>query len=840
MTADHTSSTPPEEMTTVVVDLGRPPYDTPALELRGPLGPARLEAALDHLAADNPDAPVWRHRIDRLGHEHHALRLAADDVHTPGDAFPYGLLADLLTRSTPARPAPTLVPTPLQRELLADADALPGRHLAQLAWAWHGPLDSERFHTAWQSVVDHESVLRTAFDDSCEPLLVRHEHTDAEVLWLPHGTARWPDVLEDDRRRGIDPRRPGALRVTVLAGAPAPTPPAEPARVLLTYHHALLDDWSARLLLRAFYRAYLADGRLPGGERRPDLRDYVRWLRRQDTAPARDFWTRAVPPRTAAAWPARHTAPAPAGPVGRTRLRLSAAQTERLAAWAARWGSTESGALQAVWSLLLYRAGGARAAAPVRFSVTASGRGIPFEGAPRMPAALSTAWPLSVEVAPHSTVATLLSDLRDRILERSAYEWLSPGQIRSWTAPQHHAANGTHSPTGTEDGTHSPTGTEDGTHSPTGTEDGTHSPTGTEDGTHSPTGTEDGTHSPTGTEDGTHSPTGTEDGTHSPTGTEDGTHSPTGTEDGTRSPTGTEDGTRSPTGTEDGTRSPTGTEDGTRSPTGTEDGTRSPTGTEDGTLLVFENRFRDPDDLTAALAARGIRVEHPETLGTPTAFPLTLVAHHDGDEQLVLTAVHDRSRIADATDVLTHSALLLGELPYVADDSTTVADLLRLLPAADTTTTPASPPTPPTGAAHRADTRPHAQAQPPLLPLRAAADARAGTVCLLQTPHVPRARYDRLARAYQGPEAVILLRAVPGGPHARYTALRPLARAGRLLVLGGFSGGGSTAYEIARRIAAAGGRPPLTVLTGAATGADRLARLLETAAAQAGHPGRTG
>lgn len=382
MTADHTSSTPPEEMTTVVVDLGRPPYDTPALELRGPLGPARLEAALDHLAADNPDAPVWRHRIDRLGHEHHALRLAADDVHTPGDAFPYGLLADLLTRSTPARPAPTLVPTPLQRELLADADALPGRHLAQLAWAWHGPLDSERFHTAWQSVVDHESVLRTAFDDSCEPLLVRHEHTDAEVLWLPHGTARWPDVLEDDRRRGIDPRRPGALRVTVLAGAPAPTPPAEPARVLLTYHHALLDDWSARLLLRAFYRAYLADGRLPGGERRPDLRDYVRWLRRQDTAPARDFWTRAVPPRTAAAWPARHTAPAPAGPVGRTRLRLSAAQTERLAAWAARWGSTESGALQAVWSLLLYRAGGARAAAPVRFSVTASGRGIPFEGAP--------------------------------------------------------------------------------------------------------------------------------------------------------------------------------------------------------------------------------------------------------------------------------------------------------------------------------------------------------------------------------------------------------------------------------------------------------------------------
>ncbi|WP_259446804.1 hypothetical protein [Streptomyces geysiriensis] len=37
-----------------------------------------------------------------------------------------------------------------------------GRHVEQLVWRWHGPLDTERFAAAWQSVVDRESVLRAA------------------------------------------------------------------------------------------------------------------------------------------------------------------------------------------------------------------------------------------------------------------------------------------------------------------------------------------------------------------------------------------------------------------------------------------------------------------------------------------------------------------------------------------------------------------------------------------------------------------------------------------------------------------------------------------------------
>ncbi|WP_369198713.1 condensation domain-containing protein [Streptomyces djakartensis] len=849
MTTEHTSSPPGGEPTCVVVDLGPAPHRRPRLEVHGPLDQARLQAALGQAAGHLPGAGALHHHVDRHRHGHHTLRLTTDAPHTtgapgaapgaePGETFPYGLLADLLTRppAPAARPIRTLAPTPLMRELLADADAHPGRHVERLSWAWHGPLDPDRFRAAWQSVVDHESVLRAAFDDSPEPLLVLHDHADADVLWLPHGSVRFGDLIAHDLRRGLDPRRPGGLRVSVLGGGPADhngTAPA-PARVLLTYHHALLDDTGARLLLHEFYRAYLAGGRLPGGERRPDLRDYVRWLGHRDTAAAQQFWSGAAPPTgglspdplTAAAGDPLTAAPgdllrAAPGPAHRTRIRLTAQQTQRLTAWAARLGCTESSVLHAVWAVLLYRAGATGApgtAATIRFAVTASGRGILLEGADRLPAALRTPMPLSIQVAPGRTVAGLLTELRDRVLDMTCYEWVSPGQIHHWSAPGRTTAT-----------------------------------------------------------DPAHQP---------PAG-----HLPPA-----------------------------------------------------ASLLAFEAGPRPAPDLTQELAAHGVRVERPDPLGAHTAFPLTLLAHHDDDGALVLTASCHPGPHTDATEALTHSALLLGELPYLPGDTTTVADLLRLpagtagrrsapqhhptpdeppgpLPATPDATpaeppgplpatpdaTPAEPPgplphvpaeppglpphvpdeppgLPPHVPAGPSGLLPHVPAEPPGLPphvpagpsgllphvpdeppglpphvpagppgprpatpgsapthppltaLRPAAGPDAGVVCLVQTHGTPRSRYDQLAAAYRGPESIVLLRCAPGGVRARHDALRPLTDGAGLLVLGAFCGGGSAAYEIARLIAAHGARPPLVVLTGATTAPAPLARMLQTLAARAGRP----
>ncbi|MFE7778560.1 condensation domain-containing protein [Streptomyces sp. NPDC057445] len=698
MTSNHFARIPQDEPTTVVVDLGRAPHVVlPALELRGRLDVARIEAALDSIAIRRPGAAVWRPAVETHGTGHHTLRFTAEAGAAPGE-FPVGLLADLLTHDATSGSlcARRVAATPLQRELLADADAHPGtgRQVEQIAWAWKGPLDPERFTAAWRSVFDRESVLRSAFDDGPEPGITVHERVEPEVVRLPHGAADWDTLVEGDRCRGLDPRRPGPLRITVLGGGPLRSVTAPPARVLLTYHHALLDGWSVRLLLREFYRAYLAGGRLPGGERRPDMGDYVHWLEGQDTAPAKEFWSRGAPPGATgppdtSALPAVDGGAVPAftgdDPAatgsGRHRLRLTPDETARLAAWAATWGATESIALQAVWALLLYRSGSAAGAAPVRFSTTVSGRGVLLDGVERMPGALRNPLPLSLVVDPHATVPGLLAALRDRAVDMAAYEWVSAGQVRSWSEDVLAPAD---------------------------------------------------------------------------------------------------------------------------------------------SLLAFETWPRILNGLESELADAGIHVELPESLGAPTAFPVTLVAHHDGAGRLVLTASYDHARRTDATEVLAYSALLLRELPNHGGEFTTIAEVLELLSGMRAEAC--------TGPRYGGRACAGVAAAPALAVLRPAAHSGAGTVALVQGPGMLReAFYERLARAYPGPEELVLLRPVPGGTRSWCAALRTRTGPGGHITLGGFSGDGVTAYETARLIAADGGRPPSLVLTGATTEAGELARLLHAA-----------
>ncbi|MFF1709642.1 condensation domain-containing protein [Streptomyces sp. NPDC058268] len=682
MSTDHAPHSRPDAPMTVVVDLaGAPGPALPVLELRGPLDTHRLEAALDRIdreSARPARRPLWRHRLEEHGPGHHTLRLTARASAGSSVDFPAGLLADLLT-DTPRHEegARRIVPTSLQRELIADSDAHPGtgRHSEQFAFAWNGPLDPDRFTTAWQSVFDRESVLRATFEDGPEPQLVLHERITPEVVHLPHAATDWYALVEADRRRGLDPRGPGPLRITVLAGGPPGQDTPAPARVLLTFHHALLDGWSVRSLLQEFYRAYLADGALPGGERRPDIGDYAHWLTAQDTAPARDFWSRndlapATEPPAAALTGAG---------VGHARTRLDTEETERLRTWAAALGSPESSVLHAVWALLLYRARGTVGPARVRFSSTVSGRGIHFDGVERLPAPLRNPLPVTVDVDPCATVLAVLAGLRDEAVDRGAYEWVTAGQIRSWSGARDTGAS--------------------------------------------------------------------------------------------------------------------------------------------GSLLVFEHRPCDPDGLTELLAAQGILVGSPETLGVRTAFPLTLVAHHGDDGGLVVTASYDRTRLGDADQVLADTAFLLRQLPGREGERTTVGEVLALL---DDLPRPLAPGPDRTAGPPSDDTE-----VPPLVVLRPATHPGAGTVCLIQTPSTPHSVHTRVVRAYRGPEMIALLR--PAAGSRRHEAVLRALREGPL-VLGGFSGGGVAAYEIARSVAASGGRAPVVVLTGAATRPADFARTLEATA----------
>ncbi|MEU0009501.1 condensation domain-containing protein [Streptomyces sp. NPDC006314] len=303
-----------------------------------------------------------------------------------------------------------------------------GRHVEQVWWCWQGPLDPERFVAAWQSVTDREAVLRAAYERKPTPRIVFHPHARTEVVRHPAGTVDWDGLLEQDRLHGFDVSRPGPLRVTL-----ADTEVPDGIRVLLTFHNGLLDARSVFVLQNEFSRAYLAGGVLPGGERRPDIRDWTCWLERQDTTPAQDFFSRALP----AGRPV--VLPLPPGPRtrqhgrGRAEARLTTTEADRLHRWAATRGLPDSSVMHAAWALLLYRAARATGPVPVSFGITVSGRGIALDCAERLVGPLRTCLPVTVLVDPAWTITRLLDALRDRVLDMAVYEWVSLGQIREWT-----------------------------------------------------------------------------------------------------------------------------------------------------------------------------------------------------------------------------------------------------------------------------------------------------------------------------------------------------------------------------------------------------------------------
>ncbi|MFJ9041467.1 condensation domain-containing protein [Streptomyces sp. NPDC102406] len=417
---------------TVPVVLHEPGGASPAapvlFELCEPVEAAQAEAVAARLALRHRSCTV---SLDDDGTGRHLLRLTPDAT-APLAARASAveeLLADLLQP-----PGAESIPvTGHQRDLLTAAlasPAGPGRHVEQLCWTWAGPLNVPLFTAAWQSVADREAVLRASFDWTAAPRLVIHEHASLEIARHTAATIGWSELLRRDREREFALHRPGLLRLSLLDG---PHTARATTRVLMSYHRALLDERGAYLLVREFYRAYLADGSVPGGERRPDIRDHADWVAGRGIDGARRFWTAAGPPRHAAVSPGRPGGVTHQGGTGRVQRRLRPHHTARLRDWAALQGAGESSVLHAVWALLLYRAAGTRGPSLVSFDVHFSGRDLALRDAAAVPGLLGSALPMTVTVDPATPVEELLWQVRDAVLDLSAYAWVSGDRVRGWS-----------------------------------------------------------------------------------------------------------------------------------------------------------------------------------------------------------------------------------------------------------------------------------------------------------------------------------------------------------------------------------------------------------------------
>ena len=329
--------------------------------------------------------------------------------------------------------------SPLQRGILFHVLLKPtsGVYFEQASYTLEGELDASALARAWQRAVDRHPVLRTAFvwEGRDRPLQVVYRQARlpfAELDWRDRKSAAQRRDLaafrREDQGRGFNLLRPPLLRLALLRLAD------EVSELVLSYHHLLLDGWSAGLLfaeVSAFYDAFRS-GRDPQPDTPRPYRDYIAWLERQDKAEAEAYWRRTLGSLTAPTLLGiDRGAAGDAMPRYEDRYgTLDAAATNALRELARRLRVTLNAVVQAAWALLLSRYSGA---SDVVFGVTLSGRPSELPGVEAMIGLFINTLPLRVEVPGEMELADWLADVHRRGTELRQVESSSLVDVHGWS-----------------------------------------------------------------------------------------------------------------------------------------------------------------------------------------------------------------------------------------------------------------------------------------------------------------------------------------------------------------------------------------------------------------------
>jgi amino acid adenylation domain-containing protein/non-ribosomal peptide synthase protein (TIGR01720 family) len=320
--------------------------------------------------------------------------------------------------------------SPLQQGILFHSLYNPGStiYTGQLSFTLQGNLDVEAFTRAWRRAVERHAILRSSFvwENLAEPLQVVNR--TVEVLIETHDWRELPEVdherrleglLEEERRRGFDLAVAPSMRLRLVQLS------AASHRFIWTHHHLLLDGWSIAILLKevfADYEALLRDvhKREP---RSRDYRDYIAWLRQQDTSCAESFWRDYLAGFLAPTPLVVDHAPADAAgepDTRRARVRLSKPHTDRLRAFARQHQLTLNTLVQGAWALLLSRYS---RETDVVYGATVAGRPPGFSGIEQMVGLFINTLPVRVRVLAGMSVVAWLRDIQAQQAISREYEY---------------------------------------------------------------------------------------------------------------------------------------------------------------------------------------------------------------------------------------------------------------------------------------------------------------------------------------------------------------------------------------------------------------------------------
>ncbi|MCU1728676.1 amino acid adenylation domain-containing protein [Pseudomonas sp. 7P_10.2_Bac1] len=318
--------------------------------------------------------------------------------------------------------------SPMQQGMLFHCVESPELNLYvnQLSVAVDG-LQVERFRAAWQTLLERHEVLRTAFmwrDGLADPLQAVYRQVELPIVELDWREQVAPEaalqaLAAQDQARGFDLSSPPLMRFTLVRLSESRF------QMIWTYHHLLLDGWSASRLLGEMLRVY-------GYQALPALNgryaDYVSWLQRQDAAAAQGFWRERLQALQAPTILA-NAANTQGHGHGVLYSYLDSEATLRLQRFASAQRVTLNTLIQAAWLLLLQRHTGQRS---VAFGATVAGRPTQLAGAQDMLGLFINTLPVIQTLDSCQSLGDWLRQLQDYNLAIRDFEHTPLADIQRW------------------------------------------------------------------------------------------------------------------------------------------------------------------------------------------------------------------------------------------------------------------------------------------------------------------------------------------------------------------------------------------------------------------------
>ena len=234
--------------------------------------------------------------------------------------------------------------------------------------------------------------------------------------------------LAEDRDRGFRLDQAPLMRIALARLGPTVH------RMVISFHHIILDGWSLQAVFAQFTDAYarLAAGGRPALHATRPYRAFIEWLQAQDPGAAQGYWRKVMSDAPGPSSIGRATAGAQsnrADDFGEVEFRLPCKEADALRAASIAHQLTLNTVLQGAWAITLGRFTGQD---DLVFGVTVSGRPAEIGGVEDMIGLFINTVPLRTRLSYGKRISDWLSALQSDQLRARNFDHCGLVQIRDW------------------------------------------------------------------------------------------------------------------------------------------------------------------------------------------------------------------------------------------------------------------------------------------------------------------------------------------------------------------------------------------------------------------------